>query len=156
MKKLLVPALAIAAALSVAAPQAAEARNRGNAGAALAAGIVGLAAGALIAGAIAEGNRSRAYAAPVYGGGWGGGPVYHHAPQHHYAPVHGGWGGGYYDEPVVVHRPQRWHQGGWRTGAPPETALEFAQRSNRCRIVHVEQVDPFSGDVLLRRQRVCG
>jgi hypothetical protein len=80
----------------------AEARGGRNAGAAVAAGIVGVAAGALIAGA-----ASPAYAYPAYGpvvsyghDGYYAGPVYRHPPRVKRVVR-------YYEEPVPVYRPRR-------------------------------------------------
>jgi hypothetical protein len=78
-----------AAALVVASAAAsdAEARSRNRGGAAVAAGIVGLAAGAIIAG-----SATRSYAAPAYSYGY---PAYGQGYYGGYAPVHSY---GYYDE----------------------------------------------------------
>lgn len=159
MNKLLTAAVAAAAVIAVAVPNAAEARPRNNGGAALAAGIFGLAAGALIAGAIAEGNRNQAYAHPGYAHPGYGGPVYQQAPQY-YAPqayvhpgyVQQGFAQDYdYEQPVVVHRRRA-----VRNVDVSDAARDvYAFRNQRCQLVQVQQVDQFTGDVFLRTRRIC-
>lgn len=99
---------------------------RGNRGAAVAAGVFGLAAGALIAGA-----ASNAYAAPSYGYGYV--PAYQ--PSYGYYPSYGyGYSpvtyGGYYGAPAYSYQPT-------------------------CYVRRVRLVDDW-GRVIVRRSRVCG
>ena len=156
MKKILVAAVAAVAMFAVAVPNAAEARPRNNAGAAIAAGIFGLAATAIIAGAIAEGNRNRAYAAPQYvhpGHGYAPQGYYAHPGYAHpgYAPTQG-FAQDFDDEqPVVVRR----HRGYRHVDVSDAARDVYAFRQQRCGLVQVQQIDQFTGQVFLRTRRVC-